>query len=112
VVIVAWQSEAAYDFVVVAPGRDVELWAVTSPRAGQTVPAALAGCRGATLDDGALPDGDLAPLHVDWRAGLFTVTSLGRTVLSCRPSPPLARGAVGVGALSGTVAFGNLSVVR
>lgn len=111
-VIVGWQSEASYRFVVIAPGRAAELWAVSSLRAGQPVAAPVAGCRGVTLDDTALPAGDAATLHVEWRGGQLAVAAAGRAVLSCRPLSPLPRGAVGVGALAGTVAFGNLAVVR
>jgi hypothetical protein len=109
--LVGWRSEAAYDFVVVEPGRAVELWSVSSPRAGQTVAAPVAGCRGSVVADGALPDGDLAPLHVDWRAGTLTVYVAGAQALRCRP-PDLGRGAVGVGALRGTAAFDNLALTR
>jgi hypothetical protein len=110
-IIVAWRSEAAYDFVVVAPGRAVELWAVSSPRAGQTVAAPVAGCAGATLPDAALPDGDLAPVEVAWRGGTLTATAGGASLLRCRP-PALPRGAAGVGALSGAVVFDNLALTR
>jgi Kelch motif protein len=110
--LVAWQSEAAFHFVVVEPGRAVELWTVSAPRPGQTLAAPVAGCSGATLDAAALPDGDLAPLHVDWRGGIFAVSAGARSLLRCRPSPALPRGRVGVGARAGTVAFGNLALVR
>lgn len=110
--VVGWQSEAAYDFVVVEPGRAVELWSVSSPRVGQSVSAPVAGCRGATLADGALPDDDHAPVHLDWRGGTLTLLAAGQPLLRCRPSPPLARGRVGVAALRGTVAFDNLALTR
>jgi hypothetical protein len=109
--LLGWRSEAAFAFVVVDPGRAVELWTVSSPRAGQSRAAPVDGCRGVTLDDAALPDGDLAPLHVDWRGGTLSVQSGARTLLRCRP-PALPRGRVGVGALHGTVAFDNLALVR
>lgn len=110
--VIAWQSEAAYHFVVVEPGRAVELWRVSAPRTGQTLAAPVAGCRGATLPDDALPDGDSAPLHVEWRGGVLTVAAGARALLGCRPSPALPRGRVGVGARAGTIALGNLAVVR
>ena len=109
--VVGWQSDAAYAFVVVAPDRAVELWSVSSPRTGQTVAAPVAGCSGATLPDAALPDGALAALEVAWRGGTLHVTAGGVTMLQCRP-PALPRGAVGVAALSGTVAFDNLALTR
>lgn len=109
--LVGWQSEAAYDFVVVEPGRAVELWSVAAARTGQSVAAPVAGCQGAALPDGALPDGDLAPVAVAWRAGTLTVTAGGESLLRCRP-PGLPRGAAGVGALHGTVAFDNLALTR
>ncbi|HXU69150.1 MAG TPA: kelch repeat-containing protein [Polyangia bacterium] len=110
-VLVGWDSDAAYDFVVLAPGRAVELWTVTSPRAGQTVAQARAGCSGTALPDGALPDGALAPVEIAWRAGKLTVSAGGTAMLSCHP-PAFPRGAVGVAALSGTVAFDNLALTR
>ncbi len=110
-VLVGWRSDAAYDFVVLEPGRAVELWSVSSPRAGQSVATPVTGCRGAALADGALPDGDLAALEVAWRSGALTVTAAGSQALHCRP-PALARGAVGVGALHGTAAFDNLALAR
>jgi len=109
--VVAWQSEAAYDFIVVEPGRAVELWAVSSPRTGQTVAAPVAGCQGASLPDGALPDGALAPIEVAWRAGSLSVTTGGATLLRCRP-PALPRGATGVAALHGTAVFDDLALAR
>ena len=109
--LVGWQSEASYDFVVVEPGRAVELWSVAAARTGQSVAAPVAGCQGAALPDGALPDGDLAPVAVAWRAGTLTVTAGGASLLRCRP-PALGRGAAGVGALHGTVAFDNLALTR
>lgn len=109
--IVGWRSEAAYDFVVVEPGRAVELWSVSSPRPGQSLAAPVAGCRGSAVDDAALPDGDLAPLHVDWRGGTLAVSAAGSERLRCRP-PDFGRGAVGVGALRGTAAFDTLALVR
>jgi hypothetical protein len=106
-----WRSEASYAFVVVAPGRAVELWRVSSPRSGQSLAEPVAGCRGAVLDGAQLPDGDLAALRLDWRDGALTVHSAGALVLDCRPSP-WPRGRVGVGALLGTVVFDNLAVTR
>ncbi|MDB4966560.1 MAG: hypothetical protein JWN44_2249 [Myxococcales bacterium] len=113
VVILGWRSEASFAFVIVDPGRPVELWTVSSPRAGQTQAGAVANCRGAVLPDGALPDGDTTALAVDWRAGRLVVTVGGTVALSCRPtSGVVPRGKVGVGALHGTVAFDNLAVTR
>ena len=109
--ILGWQSEAAYAFVVVEPGRVVELWAVSSPRRGQSLATPIAGCQGQPLPDGALPDGDLAALQVSWRAGTLVVGVAGVTLLRCRP-PALPRGGVGVGALHGTVVFDNLALTR
>ena len=109
--IVGWRSEAAYDFVTLAPGRAVELWAVSAPRAGQVTAAPVAGCRGDLEPDAALPDGALAPLEIAWRGGALTVTAAGARLLDCRP-PALGRGAVGVGALFGTVAFDDLALTR
>ncbi|HEX6838110.1 MAG TPA: hypothetical protein VF334_16145, partial [Polyangia bacterium] len=91
--------------------RAVELWAVSAPRAGQTVAAPVAGCTGGALPDGALPDGDLAPIEVAWRAGALTVSAGGASLLRCRP-PALLRGAAGVGALHGTAVFDNLALTR
>jgi len=110
-ILAGWQSDAAYDFVVLEPGRAVELWAVSSPRAGQSVAAPVAACRGATLPAAALPDGDTAALDVAWRGGILSVTFGGGLLLSCRP-PALPRGAVGVGALHGTAVFDNLALTR
>jgi hypothetical protein len=110
-IVVGWQSEAAYAFAIVEPGRPVELWSVTSPRAGQSLAAPVAHCAGDVLPDGALPDGDLAALEVAWRAGTLTVSAAGVALLRCSP-PALPRGAVGVGALHGTAAFDNLALTR
>jgi len=109
--VAGWQSEAAYDFVVVAPGRAVELWTVSAPIVGQTRAQAVPGCSGAVLADAALPDGDLAPLVLSWRGGTLHVSAAATELLQCRP-PSLARGAVGVGALAGTVVFDNLALSR
>ena len=110
-ILVGWQSDAAYDFVVVEPGRAVELWSVAAPRIGQSLASPVTGCRGLPLPDGALPDGDLAALEVSWRAGALAVTAGGASLLRCRP-PALPRGSVGVGALHGTAAFDNLALAR
>ena len=109
--VVGWQSDAAYDFVVVEPGRTVELWSVSAPRAGQSIAAPVAACRGAMLPDAALPDGDTAPLELTWRDGILALSVNGGLLLSCRP-PALPRGAVGVGALHGTAVFDNLALAR
>jgi len=110
--LVGWGAETDYAFVVVEPGRAVELWSVSSPRVGQSLAAPVGGCRGAVLDDAALPDGALAPLRLDWRAGTLTVDVGGSPLLECRPPVAWPRGRVGVGALHGTVAFDNLAVTR
>ncbi|HEY2746561.1 MAG TPA: hypothetical protein VGL86_18140, partial [Polyangia bacterium] len=110
-ILVGWVGSASYDFVALTPGSAVALWSVSSPRAGQTVAAPVGGCSGATLPDGALPDGALAALEVAWRAGALTVSARGATLLHCRP-PALPRGAVGVAALAGSVAFDNLALTR
>jgi hypothetical protein len=109
--VLGWRSDAAYAFVTLDPGAPVELWTVSSPRAGQTLAAPVAGCRGLALDDTSLPDGDVAPVHVDWRSGTLTVTAAGREALRCRP-PALPRGRVGVGSLHGATVFDNLALTR
>ncbi len=98
-------SDAAYAFVVIAPGQPVALWTVTAPRAGQTLAAPVAACSGATLADSELPDGATTPLTLAWRSGRLTLTS-ARTLLSCRPgAAAIPRGRVGMGALHGTTVF-------
>jgi hypothetical protein len=71
----------------------------------------VAGCRGSALPDGALSDGDLAPLEVSWRGGALAVSAGAASLLRCRP-PALGRGSVGVGALHGTAVFDNLALAR
>lgn len=118
--LLGYQSEAAYAFVAVAPGQPVALWTVSAPRAGQTVVAAVAGCGGAPLADGALPDGATSPLTLSWRGGRLTLTAGGlsttaTTLLSCRPGSALAAGShgrVGFGALQGTAVFAAPTLTR
>jgi hypothetical protein len=112
--LVGWQSEAAYAFVVIEPRLPVELWRISSSKTGQAPAQAVDGCRGQPLVDAELPDGALAPLHLSWRDGRLTVTTPAapRPLLDCRPSPALARGSVGVGALHGVVAFSALALTR
>jgi hypothetical protein len=105
-------SDAAYAFVVLAPGQPVALWTVTAPRAGQLVAAPVAGCSGATLADAELPDGATTPLTLAWRAGRLSLAS-SRPLLSCRPSAAaIPRGRVGLGALRGTTVFAAPTLTR
>ena len=110
-IVVGWQSDAAYDFVVVEPGRAVELWSVAAARAGQSLASPVPGCRGNVLPDSALPDGDLAALEISWRSGSLAVSAGGASLLHCRP-PALPRGSVGAGALHGSAVFDNLALAR
>jgi hypothetical protein len=107
-----WQSEASYVFLALAPGQPVALSTVSSPRSGATMAASVPSCNGAVISASDLPDGTLAPFHLAWRNGTLTLTATGRTLLSCRPPSPLARGLVGVGSIVGTAAFGSLLLSR
>jgi hypothetical protein len=107
--VIAWQSDAAYAFVTLDPGQPVTLSRVASARPGQTLASPIAGCVGAVLDDSELPDGGTSAAHVSFRDGVFEVTST-RPLVRCTPN--LGRGAIGLGALRGAVAFSNLTITR
>jgi hypothetical protein len=109
--LLAWQSEARYAYVVVEPAHAVELWTMTVPATGQTRPLLVPGCRGQILADDELPDGALAQMHLSWRGGRLLLRA-ARPLLDCRPSPALGRGSVGVGALHGVATFAALAVSR
>lgn len=110
--ILGWQSDASYAFLALEPGRPVALFTVAPGRAGLSVVAPVEGCAGKPLEEAELPDGDLAKLIVTFRAGTLEIGNPTRSFLRCVPKPAIGRGAVGVAALFGTVAFDNLEVTR
>jgi hypothetical protein len=108
--ILAWASDASWAFITVEPGQPVALFTVAPGQTGQTIVSPVAGCSGAALDDAELPDGDEASLSVSYQSGVLDVLTPARRLFRCFPK--LGRGAVGVAALHGTVAFDNLAVTR
>jgi hypothetical protein len=107
-ILIGWQSAAQYAWIALEPGRAVQLFTVTPGVAGQSLVAADAGCVGAMLGDGDLPDGNLTHYKVDFRGGLLAVDKR----LACIPAQRLGRGQIGVGALHGTAVFDNLALSR
>jgi hypothetical protein len=108
--VVGYRSDADYAFVTVEPGRPVALYRVRPSRPGQPLVTAEPSCVGAPPDGTELPDGSLDPLGLTVRGGTLEVRS-ARRLLRCA-LPSLGRGAVGVAALTGTVAFDDLAVSR
>jgi hypothetical protein len=104
--IAGWVSDAAYAFVTLAAGQAVTLSQVTP-----TGVTAVKGCSGETPSADELPPSP-APFIVDWRDGHFQVFSPARRLLECAPGDAVPHGQVGLGALSGTARFDDLSLTR
>ena len=99
-VLVGWQSDAAYDFVVLEPGRAVELWSVASPRTGQIARRAGARLpRQRRCPTAISPTAISPPLEVSWRAGTLAVSRRRRAAVALLARRRCRAARVGVGAL-------------
>jgi hypothetical protein len=94
-----WQSAGDFRSITLATGTPVAL--TGDP-----------GCIGVAPDAAELPLADVGPVRVGWRDGRLTVGTPSRTWLDCRPATPIARGALGLGATTGTVLYDNWTITR
>jgi hypothetical protein len=108
----AWQSDASYAWVRLAPGQPVALFTVEPDAPGHTRVVPDPRCVGLPLDGAELPDGDFAPVTLRYQDGALEVYTTVRRLLGCQPSAALGRGGLGVGALHGAVRFDDLSPRR
>lgn len=109
--IFGYRSDSEYAFVSIPPGRPAALAAVGPPMVGQTAVLTTL-CQGALVADGDLADAQLGDIKLSFRGGAVTLQLRARQVLRCAPAPAIARGAFGVGALSGSVTVTNLQITR
>jgi hypothetical protein len=100
-ILFGWASPAEEWTLTLTPGQPVTL-----AHDGATV------CIGETLDPAELPAGALAPLTLNWRSGQLELYDPGRSLLKCSPHPSIGRGAIGLGAESGTARFDDVSLTR
>jgi hypothetical protein len=105
-------SDASYVYVALTVGQPVQASVVSVARPGLSMVSPVAACSGAALTDAELPDGGLAELALAWRGGVLSVATNARLLLQCAPGFDVARGAVGVGSLGGTVRFDDLTLER
>jgi len=103
VLLLGRQPDGSATVVTVGQGAPVGVWTAGSPDAS---------CAGVAPSAGELPVGDVAPVRVSWRRGRLTVGTPSRSFVDCRPSAPIARGSLGLGASVGTAYFDNWAITR